>query len=91
MYRRYKDPLAVKWYGFDGTLFLNEDEVFTDVQTVDPVGLQVDQKTVIMDGKGIVARVQGGTLHEEYFLPFIFQTNEGQTDKKTLIIIMEDQ
>jgi hypothetical protein len=91
MYVRYKDPVAIKWFGFDGSLYLNDGEVFTNLTTIDPPGIIVDQKAPALNGTAVVARVQGGQEHQVYPLAFIFETSEGRTDKKTILIRMRNE
>lgn len=98
----YKDPAAVKDYGFDlgakpppGELpYLEKDEtVITLSVTTSDAALVVNSSGIIANSIGIpasqlVAWFAGGVASGQYEAYFLFTTSMGRTDKLTAKFIM---
>lgn len=91
MVRVYKDPQDVIYLGFDGTAWLDDGEVFSDQTITAPAGLTLAEEAITNDGTAVVAKVSGGTLHEQYSVPYLMTTNQGRVKKKTIIIQLRNE
>lgn len=91
MLETIKDPIAITYITFDLTPWLAPDEIITTLDVSVSDGLSSVQKSISEDGKKIVAGISGGTLHDVYRLSFIWESDIGRKDKRSILITMEDR
>ena len=95
----YKDPSATLDYGFDLSApatqlikpWLAPDEAVTSLAVTADAGITVDAYSFITNSSGVlasllVAWLSGGTVGTTYEVHFLFSTNKGRTDTKSVQI-----
>jgi len=95
----FKDPSAVLEYGFDLSAlptqlikpWLATDEAVTTLSVTADAGIVVDAYSFITNSSGVpasllVAWLYGGVAGTSYNVHFLFTTNQGRTDTRSLQI-----
>jgi hypothetical protein len=93
-----KDPSAFLPYGFDlsvpytpqGKPYLSSGEFVTDLAVTAEDGIDVASSGIYPNQSGVmsqlIAFISGGTLNTQYQVRYVFTTNLGNQDARTLIV-----
>jgi hypothetical protein len=93
----YKDPSATLDFGFDlaaprpSTVWLATNEVVTSVTVTADTGITAGAGTISANSSGVagsllLSMISGGAVGVTYLVHFLFSTNQGRTDTRSIQI-----
>lgn len=85
-----KDPDATLDYKFDWTAWLEDSEVITGFDT-EKTGDVVIEDESTSDDTSVTVWVSGGTVGQATTVTARIQTNQGRTDDRSLVLVIQER